>query len=67
MPAPPRLPAFPCAAASVLQASPDDSRRAELCGVIHLSGVRRDVADHGVRVAAFGVEVGVGVVFGDAP
>ena len=26
-----------------------------------------DVADHGVHVAAFGVQVGVGVVFGDAP
>ena len=27
----------------------------------------RDVADHRVRVAAFGVEIGVGVVFRDAP
>jgi DNA-binding MarR family transcriptional regulator len=26
-----------------------------------------DVADHGVHVAAFGVQVGAGVVFGDAP
>src|SRR6266566_1869969 len=31
------------------------------------SGMRRDVADHGVRVAALGVQVGVGVVFRDAP
>ena len=31
------------------------------------SGMRRDVAHHGVRVAAFGVEVGIGVVFRDAP
>ena len=31
------------------------------------SGVRRDVADHGIRVAALGVQVGVGVVFGHAP
>ena len=29
--------------------------------------MRRDVAHHGIRVAAFGVEVGVGVVFRDAP
>src|SRR6266568_2018779 len=31
------------------------------------SGMLRDVADHGIRVAALGVQVGVGVVFGNAP
>src|ERR1019366_1415293 len=35
--------------------------------VAGVSGMGGDVADHGVGVAAFGVEVGVGVVFGDAP
>ena len=32
-----------------------------------VSGVRPDVADHGVRVPAFGVQVRVGVVFRDKP
>src|SRR5216683_691095 len=32
-----------------------------------VSGMRRDVADDDIRVAALGVQVGVGVVFGDAP
>ena len=32
-----------------------------------VSGVGGDVADHRVQVPAFGVEGGVGVVFGDAP
>jgi len=36
-------------------------------GTARASGVRRDVAHYGVRVAAFGVEVGVGVVFRDPP
>jgi hypothetical protein len=31
------------------------------------SGVRQDVADPGVRVAALGVQVGVRVVLRDAP
>ena len=31
------------------------------------SGVRRDVADHGVRVAALGVQIGIRVVLRDAP
>ena len=36
-------------------------------GLVHFSGMRLDVAKHGVRVVAFGIQVGVGVVFGDAP
>lgn len=41
--------------------------RPNCTGLVYLSGVCRDVVHHGVRVAAFGVEVGVGVVFCDAP
>src|SRR6185312_7430639 len=32
-----------------------------------VSSVSHDVADHGVRVAALGIKVGVGVIFSDAP
>ena len=32
-----------------------------------VSGMGSDVGEHGVRVVAFGVEIGVGIVFGDAP
>ena len=35
--------------------------------VAGVSGVRGDVADDRVGVAAFGVQIGVGVVFGGAP
>jgi len=35
-------------------------------GPANVSRVRHDVADHGVRVAALRVKVGVGVVLGDA-
>jgi hypothetical protein len=65
VPAPAQTPHDPVG--TVPAASTDDSRRAELCAVIHLSLVRRDVVHHGVRVAAFGVELGVGVVFRDEP
>jgi hypothetical protein len=36
-------------------------------GLANVSRVRHDVADHGVRVAALRVKVGVGVILGDAP
>jgi hypothetical protein len=69
MPAPAQTPRVPVRKAPVLAASTNDSGRAELCGGIHTSGGRGvcDVAHHGVRVAAFGVELRIGIVFRDAP